>query len=107
MPTYVYQCTGCGLRTEKFQRITEPALTECEGCAGRLKKVMQPVGIAFKGSGFYVNDSTGAAPQAETPVATETKPEATPEPSGAAPEATPSPPPTAAPAPATTASSEP
>ena len=60
MPTYVYECKTCENRFEAEQRITADPLTDCE-CGGRLRRVIQPVGIAFKGSGFYVNDSTGAA----------------------------------------------
>ncbi len=58
MPTYVYACSACNTTFEAEQRITEPALDTCEcGSKGTVKRVIQPVGIAFKGSGFYVNDS--------------------------------------------------
>jgi len=57
MPTYEYECRECGHRFEIHQRISEQALTECEICGGPLRKLFHPVGIAFKGSGFYVNDS--------------------------------------------------
>ena len=60
MPTYVYECKACAKSFEVEQRITADPLTDCE-CGGRLRRVIQPVGISFKGSGFYVNDSTGAA----------------------------------------------
>jgi putative FmdB family regulatory protein len=56
MPTYGYRCTSCENTFERVQKITEPALTECESCGGALKKLIYPVGIQFVGSGFYVND---------------------------------------------------
>ncbi|MFI2642853.1 FmdB family zinc ribbon protein [Streptomyces sp. NPDC018610] len=61
MPTYQYQCTECGEGLEAVQKFTDDALTECPNCAGRLKKVFSAVGIVFKGSGFYRNDSRGAS----------------------------------------------
>ncbi|GAB3128481.1 hypothetical protein GCM10027160_54060 [Streptomyces calidiresistens] len=60
MPTYQYQCTACGDGLEVVQKFTDDALTECPACQGRLKKVFSAVGIVFKGSGFYRNDSRGA-----------------------------------------------
>ncbi|MFJ6935558.1 FmdB family zinc ribbon protein [Streptomyces sp. NPDC101118] len=61
MPTYQYQCTECGEGLEAVQKFTDDALTECPSCKGRLKKVFSAVGIVFKGSGFYRNDSRGAS----------------------------------------------
>ncbi|MEV7243342.1 FmdB family zinc ribbon protein [Streptomyces sp. NPDC093248] len=61
MPTYQYQCTECGEGLEAVQKFTDDALTECPGCGGRLKKVFSAVGIVFKGSGFYRNDSRGSS----------------------------------------------
>lgn len=61
MPTYQYQCTECGEGLEAVQKFTDDALTECPNCGGRLKKVFSAVGIVFKGSGFYRNDSRGAS----------------------------------------------
>ncbi|WP_079161457.1 FmdB family zinc ribbon protein [Streptomyces fodineus] len=60
MPTYQYQCTECGEGLEAVQKFTDDALTECPSCGGRLKKVFSAVGIVFKGSGFYRNDSRGS-----------------------------------------------
>ena len=57
MPTYQYQCTECGEGLEAVQKFTDDALTVCPNCDGRLKKVFSAVGIVFKGSGFYRNDS--------------------------------------------------
>ncbi|MFJ9851177.1 FmdB family zinc ribbon protein [Streptomyces sp. NPDC101150] len=61
MPTYQYQCTACGEGLEAVQKFTDDALTECPSCDGRLKKVFSAVGIVFKGSGFYRNDSRGSS----------------------------------------------
>ncbi|MFD9972299.1 FmdB family zinc ribbon protein [Streptomyces sp. NPDC059017] len=61
MPTYQYQCTECGEGLEAVQKFTDDALTVCPGCQGRLKKVFSAVGIVFKGSGFYRNDSRGSS----------------------------------------------
>ncbi|MCA1822795.1 MAG: FmdB family transcriptional regulator [Frankia sp.] len=61
MPTYTYACTACGEHLEVVQRFTDPALTECPACAGSLRKVFHPVGVVFKGSGFYKTDSRGKA----------------------------------------------
>ncbi len=56
MPTYGYECLSCHNQFEVFQSIKDDALTTCESCGGGLRKRVYPVGIAFKGSGFYVND---------------------------------------------------
>jgi len=61
VPTYQYQCTECGEGLEAVQKFTDDALTECPNCGGRLKKVYSAVGIVFKGSGFYRNDSRGSS----------------------------------------------
>ncbi|MGH8939120.1 MAG: FmdB family zinc ribbon protein [Actinomycetes bacterium] len=57
MPTYQYACTDCGHGFEAVQSFTDATLTECPRCQGRLRKVFNSVGIVFKGSGFYRNDS--------------------------------------------------
>ena len=56
MPTYVYRCQNCDTVLEQFQKITDDPLTTHEECGGPLRRVLQPVGIVFKGSGFYVTD---------------------------------------------------
>lgn len=56
MPTYGYECTVCQERFEVFQRITEAPLTVHEGCGGAVRRLLYPVGIVFKGPGFYIND---------------------------------------------------
>ena len=66
MPTYQYQCTDCGEALEVHQSFTDDALTECPACQGRLRKVFNAVGVVFKGSGFYRNDSRGTKTSSET-----------------------------------------
>ena len=61
MPTYEYACKQCGEHLEVVQRFTDDALTECPSCQGRLRKVFGTIGISFKGSGFYKNDSRTSA----------------------------------------------
>ena len=60
MPTYQYVCTECGGQLETVQKFTDEPLTVHEDCGGRLRKVFSPVGIVFKGSGFYRTDSRGS-----------------------------------------------
>ena len=57
MPTYQYRCTECGGQLEAVQKFTDDPLTVHDECGGRLRKVFSPVGIVFKGSGFYRTDS--------------------------------------------------
>ena len=61
MPTYQYTCTECGEPVEVVQKFTDDPLTVCTACGGRLRKVFSPVGIVFKGSGFYRTDSRSSA----------------------------------------------
>ena len=61
MPTYEYACAECGERLEAVQKFSDDPLTVCPACGGRLRKVFSPVGIVFKGSGFYRNDSRVSA----------------------------------------------
>jgi putative FmdB family regulatory protein len=57
MPTYEYACKSCGEHLEVVQSFKDDALTECPNCSGVLRKVFGNIGIVFKGSGFYKNDS--------------------------------------------------
>lgn len=57
MPTYTYQCDNCGVRFDRHQKFTEKPLTKCPECSEEtLRKIYTPVGIVFKGSGFYATD---------------------------------------------------
>lgn len=63
VPTYAYACTSCDHRMEVKQSFSDDALTVCPECQGRLRKRFDNVGVVFKGSGFYRNDSRGSAPK--------------------------------------------
>ena len=91
MPTYEYACTACDHTLEAVQSFSDAALTECPECGGALRKVFSAVGVVFKGSGFYKNDSRSSgkgggesAPKADkssepkAPATTETKKESKP-----------------------------
>ena len=57
MPIYEYQCDTCGLRFEHRQHMSDEPLKDCPECDGHVHRVIQPVGVIFKGSGFYITDS--------------------------------------------------
>jgi len=65
VPTYQYTCTDCGEPVEAVQKFTDDPLTVCAACGGRLRKVFSPVGIVFKGSGFYRTDSRNSSVAAD------------------------------------------
>lgn len=87
MPTYGYECLSCDNQFEIFQSIKDDALTTCGECGGTLRKRIYPVGISFKGSGFYVNDyapkpssgssASGSGDASAEPAKTEAKAETT------------------------------
>jgi putative FmdB family regulatory protein len=66
LPTYQYRCTECGHTFEEFQSFTDDALTACPVCGGRLRKLFNAVGVVFKGSGFYRNDSRTTSKEPST-----------------------------------------
>ena len=90
MPTYTYRCEKCGHQFDKFQHFTDDVLTECPECKEQsLHKVYSPIGIVFKGSGFYATDhrspsgqttvhheSTASEPAASEKTASEKSPAA-------------------------------
>ncbi len=61
MPTYSYECTECDNKFDIVQSFTDDSMTDCPRCEGRLRKLFGKVGVVFKGSGFYRNDSREAA----------------------------------------------
>jgi putative FmdB family regulatory protein len=67
MPIYQYECDTCGVRFERMQRMSEDPLTECPECEGKVHRVIQPVGIIFKGSGFYITDNRQVSSPTLTP----------------------------------------
>ena len=57
MPTYAYGCDKCGVRFDRYQGYDDPPLTECPECGEEaLRKLFTPIGVVFKGSGFYSTD---------------------------------------------------
>lgn len=76
MPTYVYACKDCGHAMEVVQSFSDEALTICPECQGALRKKFNSVGVVFKGSGFYRNDSrsttSSSTPAASAPAASST-----------------------------------
>ncbi|WP_271394578.1 FmdB family zinc ribbon protein [Neomicrococcus lactis] len=67
MPTYSYACKDCGRNMDIFQSFDEDSLTVCPECGGNLRKKFNSVGVVFKGSGFYRNDSRGSTTSASAP----------------------------------------
>jgi putative FmdB family regulatory protein len=85
MPIYTYRCENCGIQFERQQKFSDQPLTRCPECSKKsLRKVYQPVGIVFKGSGFYATDhrspsGTGRAANGSKNGETESKPESKPD----------------------------
>jgi putative FmdB family regulatory protein len=65
MPIYEYECQICGHRFERLQHFTDEPVKVCPDCTGPVQRVIQPVGIIFKGSGFYITDNRQLPPQEE------------------------------------------
>ncbi len=57
MPLYEYECLECGVRFERLQRKRDADVQACPECGGAVRRLIQPPGIIFKGSGFYVTDN--------------------------------------------------
>ena len=64
MPLYEYLCQACGLRFERRQPFSEAPVKTCPECGGDVVRLIQPAGIIFKGSGFYVTDNRSKSPTA-------------------------------------------
>ena len=77
MPTYGYECTACKEQFEVFQKMTDAPLAIHEECGGELRRLLYPVGIVFKGPGFYVNDYAKKSGAASADSKSETKTEKT------------------------------
>ncbi|MEW5828865.1 MAG: FmdB family zinc ribbon protein [Chloroflexota bacterium] len=84
MPVYTYRCESCGVQFDRQQKFTDQPLTRCPECSKKsLRKVYAPVGIVFKGSGFYATDHRSPSGQKSrngkdesTPESAESKPAA-------------------------------
>jgi len=90
MPTYEYECQACHERLEAVQKFSDAALSTCPKCGGELRKVFSAVGIVFKGSGFYKNDSRSTASSTAPATSTTTPAPAASSDASSAPAATPS-----------------
>ncbi len=80
MPTYGYQCTECKYEFSVFQNMKDDPVSVCPECTGKVKRLLYPVGIVFKGSGWYINDSRPAekaekSETSEAPAKTDAKTE--------------------------------
>lgn len=65
MPIYEYECVKCHQTTEALQKFSDPPLTDCPHCNGRLKKLMSLNSFHLKGSGWYVTDYAGKKPSSQ------------------------------------------
>jgi putative FmdB family regulatory protein len=61
MPIYEYQCENCGVRFERLQHMSAEPVSSCPECGGPVHRVITPVGVIFKGSGFYVTDNRASS----------------------------------------------
>ena len=91
MPTYTYACSSCGANFEQFQKFADDPIEVCPSCGGQVRRVIHPVGVVFKGSGWYINDSRGATTSSNAAPANPATESATPSETPAAPAATPAP----------------
>ncbi len=67
MPIYEYACTSCGHRFELRQSFSDEPITDCTECGARVRRVLHPAGVIFKGSGWYATDSRKASSSASAP----------------------------------------
>ncbi|MEZ0325594.1 MAG: FmdB family zinc ribbon protein [Fimbriimonas sp.] len=75
MPTYVYECSSCNSTFEAEQRIIEDPLDSCRcGSKGTVKRLIQPIAVMFKGSGFHINDYSAKAAESKAETKTEAAP---------------------------------
>jgi putative FmdB family regulatory protein len=61
MPVYAYECNDCGVRFERRQGFDDAPVKICPECEGKVRRLIQPAGVIFKGSGFYVTDHKGGS----------------------------------------------
>jgi putative FmdB family regulatory protein len=73
MPTYVYKCEECNYHFEQLQKFSDKPLKSCPRCKGKVKRVIHPTGIVFKGSGWYINDSRSGGSSSSESKSSDTK----------------------------------
>lgn len=66
MPTYTYRCDACSHEFDIFQKFADDALRECPECGAAIRRVIHPVGVVFKGSGWYITDNRAASQRDES-----------------------------------------
>lgn len=67
MPIYHYRCDACGREFQRKQRMSDEPVRDCPACEGTVRRVIQPVGVIFKGSGFYITDNRQVSSPTLTP----------------------------------------
>ncbi len=67
MPIYEYRCNKCGNKIEILQKVSDPPVTTCSKCDGKMSKVISPAGLQFKGSGWYITDYSTKGKQTSEP----------------------------------------
>jgi putative FmdB family regulatory protein len=65
LPVYEYECKSCGERFDVMQKLSDPPVTECKFCKGRVRKLLGTPALQFKGSGWYITDYAGKSPKPE------------------------------------------
>jgi len=101
MPLYEYECTNCHKRTEKIQKFSDPEITECPFCGGKLERVLSAPAVSFKGGGWYADLYSSS----KKPAAANSNSSASSDSSSAGASSTPAAAPASTPAPAAAASS--
>lgn len=67
MPTYAYRCSLCSHEFDVVQKFADAPISVCPECGGSVRRVFQPVGVVFKGSGWYINDSRSKTSGSDKP----------------------------------------
>ena len=73
MPLYEYECTACHKRTEKIQKFSDPEITVCPHCSGKLERVLSAPAFSFNGGGWYADGYGNAKPKSSGETKSETK----------------------------------
>ena len=66
MPLYEYECTTCHKHTEKIQKFSDPEITVCPHCGGKLERVLSAPAVSFKGGGWYADGYGNAKPKSSS-----------------------------------------
>ena len=66
MPLYEYKCSACDKHTEKIQKFSDPEITACPHCGGKLERVLSAPAVSFKGGGWYADGYGNAKPKSSS-----------------------------------------